>query len=129
MQKRPDLLFSMFNYNTEVVNIKFDEYDVLIQRGTIWGNPYRIGVDGTRNEVLKKYEMLLLNKIRSGIITLDELRSLSGKRLGCSCKINGKNIKCHGDIIAKYVNLLCSEYYTSEEKEKIFNGEYINNEY
>lgn len=54
MQKRPDLLFSMFNYNTEVVNIKFDEYDVLIQRGTIWGNPYRIGVDGTRNEVLKK---------------------------------------------------------------------------
>ena len=42
---------------TTVVHWKYDPYDVLITRGhSIFGNPFRIGEDGTRSEVCDKYE-------------------------------------------------------------------------
>lgn len=42
---------------TLVVNKdKGDEFDVYIGRGTIWGNPYQIGIDGDRDEVIRKYK-------------------------------------------------------------------------
>jgi hypothetical protein len=33
-----------------------EEYDVRIDRWTKWGNPFRINVDGTREEVISAYE-------------------------------------------------------------------------
>ncbi len=38
-----------------VVNIRTDKYDVFIGRPSKWGNPFIIGKDGTREEVLEKY--------------------------------------------------------------------------
>jgi len=41
---------------TRVVNKYHEDYDVYIGRGSKWGNPYVIGKDGNREEVIKQYE-------------------------------------------------------------------------
>ena len=84
---------------TIVVNKNKSEYDVYIGRGSIFGNPYIIGRDGTREEVIKKYRKWFYNKLRSPKFQF-EINKLSGKRLGCFCK----PLDCHGDVIANYLN-------------------------
>jgi len=39
-----------------VVHCKREAYDVYVGRPGPWGNPFRIGVDGYRQEVIEKYE-------------------------------------------------------------------------
>lgn len=83
--------------NTKVVNLKTYKDDYIpIGRGTMWGNPYIIGVDGDRNEVIQKYETYL----RGNPQLLSELPKLDGEVLGCFCKPKC----CHGDIIIKLLN-------------------------
>lgn len=86
---------------TRVANVDKDEkYDVYIGRGSAWGNPYAIGIDGDREEVIRKYQYdfdrgyLKSNK--------EQLLTLRGKTLGCHCK----PAVCHGDILANYLNSL-----------------------
>ena len=76
---------------TTVVNIKHDKFDVYIGRGSKWGNPFHIGKDGTRAEVIEKYQEYILSKPE----LLDALDELIGKRLGCHCKPKA----CHGDVL------------------------------
>ena len=76
-----------------------EEYDIYIGRGSLWGNPYKIGEDGTREEVIEKYRLYLWEQIKSGKITKEQLIALQSKRLGCFCKPQA----CHGDIIVKAV--------------------------
>lgn len=70
---------------------------IYIGRPSIWGNPYVIGKDGTREEVLQKYKQYLGRKIKSGEISIRKLASLYGKNLLCSCAPR----PCHGDILEK----------------------------
>ena len=87
-----------------VVHCKKVKYDVYIGRampgmaGSPFANPFKIGEDGTRDEVLKKYEAY----IRSRPDLLELLPSLEGKVLGCWCAPK----KCHGDILVKLINEL-----------------------
>ena len=81
---------------TSVVNVTKDEYDVYIGRGSDWGNPFVIGRDGTRKEVIKKYEQWIKNQPH----LLERLGELEGKRLGCFCK----PYDCHGDVLVKLVD-------------------------
>lgn len=106
-----------YNYMTTVVNKKTDDYDILIQRGTKWGNPFII-VD-SRNDAIDKFKPYFMNKIRSGEISISDLRELYGKRLGCSCKPK----RCHGDYIAECVNIMFSDLYDHTAKEKYFEME------
>lgn len=76
---------------TKVVHCKKEPYDVMIDRTTKWGNPFTIGEDGTRKEVIEKYRKWLLNN-KELLKCLPELR---GKILGCWCKPNA----CHGDVL------------------------------
>jgi len=85
---------------TTVVNCRHSEYDVYIGRPGRWGNPFVIGRDGTREDVISKFEEWLLgarvapNGQRRP--SLEEAkRELSGKRLGCYCAPK----PCHGDIL------------------------------
>ena len=80
------------------VNSKTEQYDVFIGRPSKWGNPFRIGPDGTRSEVIKKYR----NWIVFQEDLIKDMGELSGKRLGCFCKPKA----CHGDILAELVNVL-----------------------
>ena len=82
---------------TKVININHtaaQDY-VPIGRGTLWGNPYVIGRDGTREEVIDKYRVYIVKRllIEAGLVF--ELMKLDGKTLGCYCKPEA----CHGDVL------------------------------
>lgn len=80
---------------TRVVNKKYDNYDVYIGRGSIWGNPYELKKESERDKVIDKYE----RRIRTRPDLLSELDSLRGKRLGCYCSPK----RCHGDVLIKLI--------------------------
>ena len=81
---------------TRVVNLRKEKYDIYIGRPSRYGNPYIIGRDGTREEVIAKYrEYVLGNKE-----LLESLPDLKDKVLGCYCKPQ----KCHGDILVELIN-------------------------
>ena len=63
-----------------------------------WFNPFRIGRDGTREEVIAKYE----NWIRTQPKLLAALPELKGKVLGCWCAPK----PCHGNVLIKLVGEL-----------------------
>lgn len=75
----------------KVVHCKKEPYDIYIGRGSKWGNPFRIGMDGTRDEVISKYEIYIMDKPD----LIASLPELVGKTLGCWCKPKA----CHGDIL------------------------------
>lgn len=83
---------------TRVVNIAYEEYDVYIGRGSKWGNPFVIGVHGTRGQVLRLYR----EYIQSRPDLMAALKELKGKTLGCHCKPK----PCHGDILVELVEQL-----------------------
>lgn len=70
---------------TAVVNINSSAYDVYIGRPSKWGNPFKIGKDGTRQEVIKKYRIMALNNKE---LMKDIVKELDGKVLGCYCILN-----------------------------------------
>ena len=75
----------------KVVNIRNEKADVYIGRGSKWGNPFRIGADGTRADVIRKYRDYILKRQD----LLNSLGELIGKRLGCYCA----PLACHGDVL------------------------------
>ena len=76
---------------TQVVNKYRDSYDVYIGRGSKWGNPFRIGDHGDREDVIEQYR----EWIQTQPILLNSLEELRNKRLGCFCKPKA----CHGDVL------------------------------
>jgi hypothetical protein len=74
---------------------------VYIGRPTKWGNPFKIGVDGTREEVIEKFRAYWY-AIEQTQLRLDALRELPGKTLGCWCAPK----PCHGDVIADYLTVM-----------------------
>ena len=81
---------------TRVVNLYKEPYDVYIGRGSFWGNPFIIGKDGTREEVISRYEIHIMDNADE---FFDRLPELIGKRLGCFCKPQA----CHGDILIRMI--------------------------
>lgn len=79
----------------EVVHVS-QGYDVLIDRTTKWGNPFEIGRDGTRGQVIDRYRSYITGRDD----LLNDLYQLRGLRLGCHCKPE----PCHGDVLASLVN-------------------------
>ena len=65
---------------------------IYIGRGSPYGNPYVIGKDGTREEVIARFEEHVLPTLN-----LDAIR---GKDLVCFCSPK----PCHGDLLLKYAN-------------------------
>ena len=95
---------------TRIINLKItkvsnkdngDSYDVYIGRGTLWGNPYQMGKEGTRDEVIAKFSYDFERRFLKLPEQFDEnIEKLRGKTLGCHCK----PAACHGDVIANYLN-------------------------
>jgi len=98
---------------TRVVNKDSgDEFDVYIGRRGPWGNPFVIGVDGTREDVIDKYKEYFQRVFLGDDEKRKWLLGLKGKRLGCHCK----PAACHGDVIAEYLNTvqIAGESVTNE---------------
>jgi hypothetical protein len=81
---------------TKIVHCQKHDYDIYIGHGTIWGNPFVIGKDGTRKEVIDLYrEYALGNKE-----IMESLPKLKNKVLGCWCKPK----PCHGDVLIELID-------------------------
>ena len=79
-----------------VVHNRRARFDVYIGRPSKWGNPFEIGHDGTREQVIAKYEQWLAQQPHL-LAALGELR---GKVLGCWCA----PLACHGNVLARLAN-------------------------
>lgn len=94
----------------QVVNRRTDRgVSVYIGRPTILGNPFVIGKDGTREEVLQKYRRWLWGEIQSGnervmaeLKRLATMASESDLILSCWCAPE----PCHGEIIRSAIEYL-----------------------
>lgn len=80
----------------KIVHCKKEPYDIYIGRPSKYGNPFIIGKDGTRKEVIEKYREWILTQEHL-IQGLDELKD---KVLGCWCSPN----PCHGDVLVELIN-------------------------
>lgn len=98
---------------TKVVNINHEPYDILICRGTKWGNPYTF-LEGktlaqykveSREEAIQKYKEYILNSPS----LLADLHELEGKILGCYCRPR----RCHGDVLIEIIKSRRSEDISS----------------
>lgn len=67
---------------------------------SIFANPYKVGSDGTREEVIQKYETYIRGRLQSEPALVEQLRSMKGKTLGCWCKPEA----CHGDVLLRLMN-------------------------
>ena len=65
-------------------------------------NIFKIGRDGTREEVTQKYQQYITEKIKNEPELKNELISMKGKNLGCWCKPE----PCHGDYLLQLINSL-----------------------
>lgn len=77
---------------SQVVHCKRTPHDVYIGRPSKWGNPFEIGRDGTREDVIDKYKAWIAEQPD----LLLQLHELKGKTLGCWCAPKA----CHGDVLA-----------------------------
>jgi len=69
---------------------------IYIGRGSKWGNPFRIGLEGDRATVIAKYERWL----RTQHHLLRALDELKGHDLVCFCA----PLPCHGDLLLRLAN-------------------------
>ena len=81
---------------THVVHKSKSPFDVYIGRPSKWGNPFEIGKDGTRAEVIEKYREWILTQPD----LLSQLNELKGKTLGCWCSPS----PCHGDVLVELID-------------------------
>lgn len=79
---------------------------VYVGRPAPWGNQYRIGRDGTREQVIERYRLFLL-AIKPEYLAA-HLAPLRGKDLVCWCHTwdgEGENPRyCHADILLELAN-------------------------
>jgi hypothetical protein len=71
---------------TRVVHLKREPYDVRIDRQTHWGNPFVIGKDGTREQVIAQYRAWIMEPDNAHMIEMAK-KELRGKVLGCWCSM------------------------------------------
>ncbi len=79
-----------------VLNKKTDEIPpdaIYVGRPSKWGNPYKVGRDGERAEVIALYRHYLL---RSEL----DVNELRGKDLVCWCS----PLSCHADVLLEEAN-------------------------
>jgi hypothetical protein len=71
---------------------------VYVGRPSKWGNPFRSGIDGSKDEVIAKYE----EWIQENTFLLLSLGELKGKTLLCWCDPR----PCHANVLANLVDAL-----------------------
>lgn len=69
---------------------------IRVDRKSPWGNPFVLGVDGNRVQVIAKYSRWL----RSQPELLRRLPEIRGKDLACHCA----PLPCHADLLLRLAN-------------------------
>ena len=77
---------------TKVVHKSKAPFDVYIGRPSIWGNPFPLHENTTRDRVMRAYVEWVVKQPR----LMRQVGELRGKTLGCWCAPK----RCHGDALA-----------------------------
>ena len=72
------------------------------KENSIWCNPFKIGKDGDRDDVINKYEKYIKGLLKKNSKLVESLQMLKGKNLGCWCAPD----KCHGHVLLKIMKEL-----------------------
>ena len=71
------------------------------KRSSPFQNPFKIGKDGDRDEVIDKYRSYIIDNIEKNEILMKQLINMKGKRLGCWCYPDA----CHGDVLLELIDM------------------------
>lgn len=80
---------------------------VKVDRSTRFGNPFRVGSDGTQAQCIEKFRQLMAGEIKGKMFEvaretiLSNLDHLRGKNLACWCKLTDP---CHADVLLELAN-------------------------
>jgi len=93
--------------DTQVVNIKYENYDVYIGRAGrgqdgYFGNPFILSLGEKRGASIEKYRVYFYERLNTDAEFKRRIHELKGKILGCFCK----PYPCHGDVIAEYLETI-----------------------
>lgn len=90
---------------------------VSVTRPGKWGNPYRVGIDGTAQQCVNRFQTRVESNLWSFPTEADIKRELRGKNLACFCALcaahkDGKpfDLKCadctpcHSDVLGPIAN-------------------------
>ena len=77
-----------------------DKQERFPKTASLFCNPFKVGKDGTREEVVAKFRSYLQHKIQNEEGFKEELLLLKGKKLGCWCKPEA----CHGDVLVELMS-------------------------
>lgn len=76
---------------------KMPDNTVKVDRSSGWGNPFKVGRDGTAEECVAKFKEYVSVPIIQSKIT----KCLNGKNLACWCK---PGEPCHADVMLEMAN-------------------------
>lgn len=108
---------------TCIGHCKRDDVDVYIGRGPDgvalgdvalgergWlGNPFTVEEHGRQGSI-ERFEVVFVAALESSPALRERVAESSGKTLGCWCRTVGEcEPACHGDVIAKYAELLARD--------------------
>lgn len=82
---------TILNYKTD----KISKEAILIMRPSVWGNPFLISDEMTREQAVRAYKTDLIHRLNTGEISVEDLASLHGKDLICCCAPK----LCHGEVL------------------------------
>lgn len=77
--------------------VPIPESAVYVGRPTKWGNPFRVSVDGSRDQVIEMYRAWVKKNTR---LSEEIRRELKGKDLVCWCAPK----PCHADVLLEVAN-------------------------
>ncbi len=103
-----------------IVNKHHGKSGEYIGRGSPLGNPFVIGKDGSREQVIVKYRVWLNEQImRKNLVVLDELNRLGNKAidekgLALQCFCYPK--PCHGEVIKEKLVKAMYNYFVENPK-------------
>jgi len=81
------------------------EGDVLVDRRTIFGNPFKLQAGMAPGSTIAAFEDYARKRVATDHLYRQMVRNLHGRRLFCWCKPN----PCHGDVLARLAEeLQCS---------------------
>ena len=93
------------------------------KRSSPFHNPFKIGKDGDRDEIIDKYRSYIIDNIGKNEILMKQLINMKGKRLGCWCYPDA----CHGDVLLELIDMYTKPSTTKPSiiKDKSANTQYI----
>lgn len=82
--------------NARIVGTQNTDKRAYVARPSRWGNPFQIGRDGSREEVVEKYMEWFLSQQH----LIEAIHDLRGKDLICWCS----PLCCHADFLLELAN-------------------------